>query len=302
MPTLQQLPQAVTANPTDQTLIEQNGTACSVAVETLLGSTQPRLTLASGTLLGRVSIGPGGPEPVAVGPGLTVSGGQLATDPTVLAPLASPAFTGAPTAPTPPTSDASNALATTAFVQAHTVPLVLPPATAFTLGGIKVGSGLSIAADGTTALNTSLPPVDASNAMVTGSIAGSVPRRLADIRGEVINVADMLGARPTGQDASAAMLAALAIAAATPGSTVMLCQGHWNFASLTNGLTVPSGTTIKGAGQGQTLITWNDTGTFSLFNSSGTAAARASNIHFEDFTVTGSWATNGNGSQYPFVL
>ena len=85
----------------------------------------------------------------------------------------------------------------------------------------------------------------------------------------------------------------------------MLCQGQWNFATLTSGLNVPTGTTIKGAGQGQTLITWNDTGSYNLFNSTGIPSHRVANIHFEDFTVTGSWATNGNSvgnGQFPFLL
>ncbi len=305
MPTLQQLPLAVVANPADTTLLDQDGNSFAVTVQTLLASTQPQLTLASGTLLGRVSIGPGGPEPVAVGHGLAISAGQLTADTTVVSSLVSPAFTGTPTAPTPLASDNSTKLATTAFVQSHVVPFTLPPATAAALGGIKVGSGLSIAPDGTTALNTTLPPVDASNALVTASLAGALPRRLADQRGETINVADLLGAKPTGQDASAAIVEAMAIAAAIPGSTIVLCQGKWNFASLTSGLLVPTSTTIKGAGQGQTQITWNDTGAFSLFNSSGTSANRVSNIHFEDFTVTGTWATNGNSvgnGQYPFIL
>jgi len=251
MPTLQQLPQAVTANPVDSTLIEQNGTTCMVAVQTLLGTTQAQITLAAGSLLGRVGIGPGGPQPVPVGAGLTMSTGTLTVDPTLTAPLASPAFTGTPTAPTPPPTDSSNAVATTAFVQSHTTPALLPPATASALGGIKIGSGLSVASDGTAAIVACLPGIDASNTMVTGCVAGSAPRKLSDLRGEVINVADLLGARPTGQDATAAMLAALAIAATSPGCTIMLCQGQWNFASLTTGLSVPSNTTVKGAGKSQ---------------------------------------------------
>jgi hypothetical protein len=55
---------------------------------------QPRLTLASGVLLGRVSIGPGGPEPVGVGSPLAIQNGQLVLDVNGLAPLDSPAFTG----------------------------------------------------------------------------------------------------------------------------------------------------------------------------------------------------------------
>ena len=45
----------------------------------LLAGTQPALTVSSGTLLGRVSLGAGGPEPVSVGLGLTIFNGSLTT-------------------------------------------------------------------------------------------------------------------------------------------------------------------------------------------------------------------------------
>jgi len=94
MPTLEQLAQVVAANPPDLVLLDQNGETCVVSVETLLEPVQPRLTLASGVLLGRVSIGPGGPEPVGVGSHLAIQNGQLVLDADGLAPLDSPAFTG----------------------------------------------------------------------------------------------------------------------------------------------------------------------------------------------------------------
>ena len=76
MPTLEQLAQVVAANPPDLVLLEQNGETCVVSVATLLEPVQPRLTLASGVLLGRASIGPGGPEPIGVGRGLAILDGQ----------------------------------------------------------------------------------------------------------------------------------------------------------------------------------------------------------------------------------
>ena len=306
MPTLPQLPLAVVANPTDLIPLESNGTTYAVSVSTLLASTQANMTLASGFLLGRVSNGAGGPEPISLGAGLTLNGSQLGADYTAVAPLASPTFTGSPTAPTPPAGDSSNAIATTAFVRAAaSMPALSVPATSLTLGAIKIGAGLAVQPDGTTAIAATLPSVDGSALKVTSTIAGAAPRTLADMRGEYIHVADLLGARPTGQDATAAMLAALAIAAAHPGSTVILCEGQWNFASVSTGFAVPSGTTIKGAGESQTLITWNDTATADLFVSAGTSSTPATDIHFEDFTITGSWSTNGvstNSAQYPIQL
>lgn len=92
MPTLEQLPQVVAANAPDLVLLDQNAEACVVSVATLLAPVQPRLTLASGVLLGRVSSGPGGPEPIGVGSGLAIQDGQLVLQGNVPAP---PTVTGA---------------------------------------------------------------------------------------------------------------------------------------------------------------------------------------------------------------
>ncbi|MBV9756817.1 MAG: hypothetical protein JO047_07165 [Alphaproteobacteria bacterium] len=77
MPTIPQLPAATQVNPDDEVPLSQGGVTVSVTVAELLASTQPLLTVSSGTLLGRVSLGAGGPEPVAVGPGLAVANGAL---------------------------------------------------------------------------------------------------------------------------------------------------------------------------------------------------------------------------------
>ena len=119
MPTIQQLPQLSNVQPTDEVLVERSGTSYGTNVATLLASTQPALTLASGTLLGRVSVGSGGPEPVLPGQGITVQNGQLTIDQSFVATVNSPSFTGAPTAPTPAATDSSNTVATTAFVKAQ---------------------------------------------------------------------------------------------------------------------------------------------------------------------------------------
>jgi len=134
MPSLEQLPQAALTNSTDLLLLDQAGTSKSVSVNLLQSGLQPKLTLAPGTLLGRVSPAPGMPEPVGVGNGLAVNSGALAADLTVLAPLVSPALVGTPTAPTPASGDSSNQIATTAFVQAKI-------ASPVTLGGDLTGTG-----------------------------------------------------------------------------------------------------------------------------------------------------------------
>ncbi len=77
MPTINQLPLATQINASDVLPISQAGATRSASIGNLLAATQPVITLASNTLLGRVSLGPGGPEPVAVGPGLALTFGSL---------------------------------------------------------------------------------------------------------------------------------------------------------------------------------------------------------------------------------
>ena len=77
MPTIPQLPAATQINPDDELPLSQGGVTRSVTVGELFAGTQPALTVSSGTLLGRVSLGAGGPEPVSVGLGLALSNGAL---------------------------------------------------------------------------------------------------------------------------------------------------------------------------------------------------------------------------------
>ncbi len=75
MPTIKQLPAATAVGGNDLLPVSQNGLTRSTTVSTLLSNTQPLLSLAQGTLLGRVSAGLGGPEAVSLGAGLTQQSG-----------------------------------------------------------------------------------------------------------------------------------------------------------------------------------------------------------------------------------
>lgn len=77
MPTIPQLPAVTAVTAADEIPLSQNGTTHSVTVGTLLAGVQPAIISATGSLLGRTSVGPGGPEPIAVGPGLTLNGGTI---------------------------------------------------------------------------------------------------------------------------------------------------------------------------------------------------------------------------------
>jgi hypothetical protein len=78
MPTIAQLPAASAVSAADELPVSQGGTAHSVSVGTLLAGTQPAIMAETGALLGRVSLGPGGPEPISVGQGLVLNAGTLA--------------------------------------------------------------------------------------------------------------------------------------------------------------------------------------------------------------------------------
>jgi len=78
MPTIPQLPPATSVSAADELPLSQSdGVVRSASVGELLAGTQPALTLASGNLLGRVSLGAGGPEPIALGAGLDISAGAI---------------------------------------------------------------------------------------------------------------------------------------------------------------------------------------------------------------------------------
>jgi hypothetical protein len=73
MPTINQLPVTTSVTAADEVLVSQAGATCSVSVGNLLAGTQPAVVAPTGSLLGRVSPGAGGPEPIAIGAGLALS-------------------------------------------------------------------------------------------------------------------------------------------------------------------------------------------------------------------------------------
>jgi Fibronectin type III domain len=80
MPTIPQLPPARMLSSDDEIPISQDGSACAVSVGDLLASTQPAIIIPSPSLLGRHSVGAGGPEGIGVGIGIDFSEGTIAAD------------------------------------------------------------------------------------------------------------------------------------------------------------------------------------------------------------------------------
>jgi hypothetical protein len=77
MPTISQLPPTVQVTAADELPLSQSGVTHSVSIGTLLAGMQSAVIVDTGTLLGRISMGAGGPEAIVVGPGLLLSGGTL---------------------------------------------------------------------------------------------------------------------------------------------------------------------------------------------------------------------------------
>jgi hypothetical protein len=80
MPTIPQLPVANNITPQDELPLSQNGVTYSVSIEELLSGTQAIIEIPTGTVLGRASLGPGGPEALNLGPGLEIGNASLAAD------------------------------------------------------------------------------------------------------------------------------------------------------------------------------------------------------------------------------
>lgn len=77
MTTIAQLPAASAVGVGDLVPVSQAGLVYSVSIGQLTGGLQPVISLAAGALLGRVSIGAGEPEAVAIGAGLALASGML---------------------------------------------------------------------------------------------------------------------------------------------------------------------------------------------------------------------------------
>lgn len=77
MPTIDQLDVAAASGDTDSLPVSQGGIVRRVSRSQLLASTQPTLAVASGQLLGRISVGTGSPEAITVGANLSLSQGRL---------------------------------------------------------------------------------------------------------------------------------------------------------------------------------------------------------------------------------
>jgi hypothetical protein len=77
MPTINELPPAISVSDSDELVVSQSDVARSATRAQLLAGVQPALALPQGSLLGRMSAGVGAPETIALGANLTLAQGAL---------------------------------------------------------------------------------------------------------------------------------------------------------------------------------------------------------------------------------
>ena len=80
MPTISQLPSAGAVSATDLVPISQGGSVHAASVGALLAQAQPAIIISPPSLLGRFSLGSGGPDTIAIGTGLTLNSGTLSSE------------------------------------------------------------------------------------------------------------------------------------------------------------------------------------------------------------------------------
>jgi hypothetical protein len=154
MPTISQLPEANAVGEGDELPISQTGITRYVTVSELLATTQGAIELPSSNLLGRVSLGPGGPEAIPVGIGLGLLGGNLQANGTD--------HSGFPVAP-------SLNLTNQAVINAGGTPELLPLSD-LQQGLFAAGQNVEISGSGTISASTD-PSVTSELSTLTSGLA-----------------------------------------------------------------------------------------------------------------------------------
>ena len=282
MPTIDELPSATGTGPQDLLPIDQGGVTRSVSVAEVLASAQPLIEIPSPSVLGRSSLGPGGPESLAVGLGIAVQNATIAANGTDHASfIQATSFvtgdeviinsSGTPKQlPIPALralySPGNNVtISGSGVIGATTDPSV-------TVGLQNLSQGLSSANGSISALSAKIPAggVAGLNAsgQVTAPIAGDaslgtvkaggvgVPRQLQVREVDTINVLDF-GAVTGGADCTAAFNTAFSQVSGSGGEIFIPAGDYWFSASLLfNGKAVM----IRGAGKGQTRLHFQHNG------------------------------------------
>jgi len=282
MPTIPELPNATAASAQDEIPLSQGGITRAVSVAELLSGTQPAIQVPSQTVLGRASLGPGGPEALTLGLGVGIQNASLVAnggDHAAFTPVSSFAAgdevvlnSGGVPARLPVTalrslfSGGSNvAISTAGVVSASTDSSVSGSLTSLAQSLSAAQSsiailGSKIPAGGFAALNGSgqvTSPVASDVSLGTVQVAaGGVVRSLAKRAVDSANVLDF-GAVQGGPDCSTAFNAAVAQLPGGGGEIFVPAGDYWLQSSISiSGKPVA----IRGAGRGMTRIHIQHTG------------------------------------------
>jgi hypothetical protein len=282
MPTIPQLPPVTMSGAQDELPVSQQGITRSVTVSEPLSSVQPAIELPSGELLGRVSLGPGGPEPVQVGVGLAVSDTTIVANGTdhagfVIEPSLNVAdeaivnSAGTPKRLQLPllrglfASGTNVAISQAGTISATTDPAVSSELTTLTTGLATTNANVAaLAAKIPTGGYVSLNALGQITAPMAGPVtlgtvmveSGAPARTLQSRSLDVLNVVDF-GAVTNGSDCAPAFNAAFTALPATGGEIFVPAGDYQLMSSL-----VWSGKplTLRGAGKGQTRLHIQHTG------------------------------------------
>jgi hypothetical protein len=282
MPTIPQLPPATSSGPSDEFPVSQGGITRAVTVAELLSGTQPAIELPNGSLLGRVSIGPGGPEPVEVATGLMIQTGALSAnggdhagfslesalnvaDQVIVNSSGAPARLPVPLLRGLFTAGTNVAISPGGVVSSSTDPGVSTELSSLTAGlttteasvaalAAKIPAGGFVGLNGQGQITDPVAgPVTLGQVQVTVS---SPSRTLQAMALDTINVIDF-GAVPGGGDSTAAFNAAFA-AVPSSGGEIFIPSGDYQLTSSLTWSGKPL--TIRGAGKAITRLHIQHTG------------------------------------------
>jgi hypothetical protein len=282
MPTIDELPSATGTGPQDLLPIDQSGVTRSVSVADVLASTQPLIEVPSPSVLGRSSLGPGGPESLAIGLGLAIQNATIAangadhasfiqatsfatTDEVIINSSGTPKQLPIPSLRSLFSPGNNVTISASGAIGATTDPSV-------TVGLQTLTQNISAANSSIAALNAKIPAGGVAglngNGQVTAPIAGDaslgtvraggvgVARAIEAREVDTINVVDF-GAVAGGADCTAAFNAAFAQLPGGGGEIFIPGGDYWFSSSL-----VFSGKPVmlRGVGKGQTKLHFQHTG------------------------------------------
>ena len=281
MPTIPQLPPATTTGSQDELPLSQAGITKSVTVSELLANVQTAIEIPSQSLLGRVSLGPGGPEPVYVSTGLALqsesllaNGGDHAgfpaqaalalTDDVIVNASGTPSRLAMPLLRGLFAAGSNVAISTGGSISANTDPGVTSELQTLSSGLASTQAQVTslsakIPTGGFAALNAQgqvTDPLAGSATLATVTVANGAPARTLEAMSlDTVNVLDF-GAVQGGSDCTAAFGAAFASLGGS-GEIFVPAGDYWFTSSLVlNG----KGVTLRGAGRGQTKLHFSHTG------------------------------------------